>query len=197
LDVLRQPLEDRQITISRVSGTIQYPANVLFVAAMNPCVCGYYKDREKPCTCSLLDVKRYQHKLSGPLLDRIDVILEIPRESLETVLGDQVQETSSEIREHVLTAWRRQQERFAGTQIYANAHMTPKHLEQYVPLDESCKIFLLHATQHLSLSPRVIHRIIKLARTIADMESKEQVDVACLAEALQYRTKTLFVDNDL
>lgn len=197
LDVLRQPLEDRQITISRVSGTIQYPANVLFVAAMNPCVCGYFKDREKPCTCSLLDVKRYQHKLSGPLLDRIDVILEIPRESLETVLGDQVQESSSEIREHVLTAWRRQQERFAGTQIYANAHMTPKHLEQYVPLDESCKTFLLHATQHLSLSPRVIHRIIKLGRTIADMENKEQVDVACLAEALQYRTKTLFVNNDL
>ena len=86
LDVLRQPLEDRQITISRVSGTIQYPANVLFVAAMNPCICGYYKDREKPCTCSLMSVKKYQQKISGPLLDRIDVILEIPRESLEVVL---------------------------------------------------------------------------------------------------------------
>ena len=197
LDVLRQPLEDRQITISRVSGTIQYPANVLFVAAMNPCVCGYYKDQEKPCTCSLMDVKRYQHKLSGPLLDRIDVILEIPRESLDVVLWNQEQETSEQIREHVLAAWRRQQERFAGTGIYANAHMTPKHIEQYVPLDQTCKDFLITATQSLSLSPRVIHRVIKLARTIADMEAKDDVDIPCLAEALQYRTKSLFVDSDL
>ena len=125
------------------------------------------------------------------------MILEIPRESLEVVLGNQEQETSAQIRERVLAAWRRQQERFAGTGIYANAHMTPKHLEQYVPLDENCKTFLMHATQHLSLSPRVIHRIIKLARTIADMEDKKDVDISCIAEALQYRTKTLFVDNNL
>lgn len=197
LDVLRQPLEDRQITISRVSGTIQYPANVLFVGAMNPCICGYYKDREKPCTCSLMSVKKYQQKISGPLLDRIDVILEIPRESLDTILNPADQETSQQIRDRVLSAWRRQQERFAGTGIYANAHMTPKHLEQYVPLDQSCKDFLLQATQHLLLSPRVIHRIIKLARTIADMEDKEYVDISCLAEALQYRTKTLFVDSEI
>jgi len=170
LEVLRQPLEDKLITISRVAGTIQYPANFMFVAAMNPCKCGYYKDREKQCTCSLMDIKKYQSKISGPLLDRIDMILEIPREHIDTILDPTKGESSETIGERVIAAWRVQQQRFADTGIVANAHMTSKHLDEFVPLDEACKVFLSQATQKLMLSPRVVHRMIKLARTIADMQ---------------------------
>ncbi|HCB52071.1 TPA: hypothetical protein DEP21_05945 [Patescibacteria group bacterium] len=170
LEVLRQPLEDKVITISRVAGTIQYPANFMFVAAMNPCKCGYYKDREKQCTCSLMDVKKYQSKISGPLLDRIDMTLEIPREKIDLILDSHKGESSESIGERVIAAWRIQQKRFAGTDITANAHMTSKDLDEFVPLNDACKSFLLQATQRLTLSPRVVHRIIKLARTIADIQ---------------------------
>lgn len=113
LEVLRQPLEDKSIVISRVAGTIQYPAEVMFVGGMNPCKCGYYKDPQKPCTCSLLDIKRYQSKISGPLLDRIDMILEIPREDVDRILDDIAEESSETIREKVLKAWHIQEQRFS------------------------------------------------------------------------------------
>lgn len=112
LEVLRQPLEDKSVVISRVAGTIQYPANFMFVAAMNPCVCGYYKDAEKACTCSLLDIKRYQSKISGPLIDRIDMILEIPREDIDRILNNIAEENSASIRDKVINAWSIQQKRF-------------------------------------------------------------------------------------
>lgn len=196
LEVLRQPLEDNIINISRVSGTIQYPANFMFVASMNPCKCGYYKDREKHCTCSFADIKRYQSKISGPLLDRIDMILEIPRTSVDMLLTDVSEESSLSLREKVLSARKIQQQRFSWLSFTANAHMKSQHLHKFVSLDIQCKDFLKEAAQKLTLSPRVIHRILKLARTIADMEFKESVDIPSLAEALQYRNKTFFVESE-
>lgn len=194
LEVLRQPLEDSVINISRVSGTIQYPANFMFVASMNPCKCGYYKDPEKSCVCSLAEIKRYQNKISGPLLDRIDMILEIPRTPVDDLLSEWLAESSEFLRKKVLSARSCQQERFKEIWLTANAHMQSQHLSTFVYLDSSCTDFLTEASYKLTLSPRVVHRIIKLARTIADMESKKDVDVACLAEALQYRNRTFFVE---
>lgn len=213
LEVLRQPLEDKNITISRVAGTIQYPANFMFVAAMNPCKCGYYKDPEKQCICSLLDIRKYQNKISWPLLDRIDMILEIPRENVDKILDTIPQASSEEIRKKVLNARKIQQKRFSNFSanswlhstlpiprspltIFSNAQITSKHIDQLIPLDEKSKEFLKDAARKLTLSPRVIHRTIKLARTIADMESLENVEIVHLAEALQYRNKTMFVNQE-
>jgi magnesium chelatase family protein len=196
LEVLRQPLEDKSVVISRVAGTIQYPANFMFVAAMNPCICGYYKDPEKACMCNLRTIQKYQSKISGPLLDRIDMILEIPRENIENILGQIKTQSSSEIREQVRNAWTIQQQRFAKTDIFNNAHMSPKHVEKFIILDDACKDFLIQASHGLTLSPRVVHRTIKLARTIADMDSQEHINLSHLAEALQYRNKTMFVEHE-
>jgi magnesium chelatase family protein len=170
LEVLRQPLEDRTVTISRVAGTIQYPANFMFVASMNPCKCGYFKDKEKPCSCSLNEVKKYQGKISGPLLDRIDMLLEIPREHIDKILEYAQAESSEVVREKVMCAWKTQQERYKNLGIVANSQLTSKHLQDIIPLDSQCKDFLSQAAQKFILSPRVVHRIMKLGRTIADME---------------------------
>lgn len=196
LEVLRQPLEDSVINISRVSGSIQYPANFMFVASMNPCKCWYYKDKDKPCICSFADIKRYQSKLSGPLLDRIDMILEIPRTPVDTLLTSDGELSSASLREKVLSARSCQQQRFQSTWLTANAHMKSQHLAEFVPLAHECIEFLKEAAYKLTLSPRVIHRIIKLARTIADMEGKKNVDIPCLAESLQYRNRTFFVESE-
>ena len=196
LEVLRQPLEDRSVVISRVSGTIQYPANFMFVGAMNPCICGYYKDPEKHCTCSLLDIKRYQSKISWPLLDRIDMILEIPRENIDKILNNIAEENSASIRDKVVSAWKIQQQRFIWLSIMSNAQITSKHIDELIPLDQGCKDFLAEASRKLTLSTRVVHRTIKLARTIADIQWQESVTINHLAEAMQYRSKTMFVEME-
>lgn len=194
LEVLRQPLEDKMIAISRVSGTVQYPANFMFVATMNPSPCGYYNDPEIPCKCSYNEIKRYQAKISGPLLDRIDMILEIPREKIENILDIWPGESSEVLRTKVMNARRRQQERFAESGIVANAHMSSKHIDQYIILDEQAKNFIKQAANSLNLSPRVIHRSLKLARTIADMDDSDGVSTKHIAEALQYRNKHMFIE---
>ncbi len=196
LEVLRQPLEDRAVVISRVAGTIQYPANFMFVAAMNPCKCGYYKDPQKSCSCSLLDIKRYQSKISWPLLDRIDMILEIPREDIDKILNTIPEEDSASIRDKVICAWKIQQIRFLWLPISSNAQITSKHIDELIPLDQGCKDFLAEASRKLTLSTRVVHRTIKLARTIADIQWEESVTINHLAEALQYRSKTMFVEEE-
>lgn len=196
LEVLRQPLEDKTIHISRAAGTVQYPAHVMFVSSMNPCKCWFYKDPEKACSCSHHDIKKYQSKISWPLLDRIDMMLEIPREKIDTLLDVQVAwESSEDLRKKVLQAWQMQQKRFAGLGITANSQMHPKLLEKLVPLDRQSKEFLSQAAQRFTLSPRVIHRMIKLARTIGDMSGKEHIWVPELAEAMQYRSKSMFVEE--
>ena len=194
LEVLRQPLEDKTIAISRVTGTVQYPANFMFVATMNPSPCGYYNDPEIPCKCSYNEIKRYQGKISWPLLDRIDMILEIPREKIENILDIWPGESSEILRERVMKARRRQQTRFAGTSLVVNAHMSSKHIDEYIILDTASKDFIKQASSSLNLSPRVIHRTLKLARTIADMEDVDNVSIKHIAEALQYRNKNMFID---
>lgn len=196
LEVLRQPLEDKRVVISRVSGTIQYPANFMFVAAMNPCICGYYKDPEKACVCSHMDIKRYQSKISWPLLDRIDMVLEIPREDIDKILTNIIEESSNSIRDKVVRAWRIQQQRFIWLSITSNAQITSKHIDQLIPLDDVCKNFLSEASRKLTLSTRIVHRMIKLARTIADIQWQEYVTINHLAEAMQYRSKTMFVEAE-
>lgn len=196
LEVLRQPLEDRVIHISRVSGTVQYPANVMFVASMNPCKCGYFKDPEKLCTCSINEIKRYQSKISGPLLDRIDMILEIPRENISTLLDKQNNLSSAELREQVTQAWHIQQERFKGADIQANAYMRAQDIDHYIHLDPASKELITTASQRLNLSGRLVHRLIKLSRTIADMQGSNDIGTTHLMEALNYRSKTMFVESE-
>ena len=168
----------------------------MFVAAMNPCKCGYHKDPEKACICSIQDIKRYQSKISGPLLDRIDMILEIPREKIDKILDLGTSDSSEAIREKVLNARKIQQSRFAGTGIFSNAQMGSREIDHYIHLDQQAKDFLVQAAQKLTLSPRVVHRTIKLARTIADMESSETISLQHLAEAMQYRSKTMFIESE-
>jgi magnesium chelatase family protein len=168
----------------------------MFIASMNPCKCGYYKDKTKPCHCSAGDIKRYQSRISGPLLDRIDIILELPRENIDTLLKNQTGENSDSLRKKVVAARKIQQERFKGLSLHANAQMTAKELQEIIPLESSCKDFLSQAAHTLNLSGRVVHRTIKLARTIADMYTEEHITVQHLAEAIQYRSRTMFIDEE-
>lgn len=194
LEVLRQPLEDKVITISRAQWSVQYPADFMLVGAMNPCKCGFYKDSQKDCICSYNDIKRYQSKISGPLLDRFDMILEIPREDVDTILNKKTTESSWAIREKIQESRAMQQKRYHDTPYVTNAQLWAKAISQFIPLDKESEDFLKTAVKSLHLSPRVIHRTIKLARTIADVEWVEDIQTSHIAEALQYRAKTMFVE---
>ncbi len=193
LEVLRQPLEDKKVRISRVSGTVEYPAEFMFLASMNPCKCGYYQDPERECSCNLNDIRRYQSKLSGPFLDRIDMILEVPREKIEKILEPVLAETSDSLREKVHRAWQIQQERYVNMPFTNNANIDAKYLYKFVPLNDETKLFLKDASERLVLSPRLVHKIMKLARTIADFEWDKELEIKHLAEAMQYRSKNFFV----
>lgn len=195
LEVLRQPLEDKYVSISRAIWSVQYPANFMFVSTMNPSPDGYYKDPEIECTNSLAEIKRYQSKISGPLMDRIDMILEIPREKVEKILDTEKQETSADVRTKVIDAWRKQEARFSWTAIVCNADISAKNIDKYIPLSGEVKDFLTQAAQKLHLSGRVVHRTMKLARTIADYMWSDDVMIQHIAEAMQYRSKTMFVDE--
>lgn len=196
LEVLRQPLEDKTISISRASWSVSYPANVMFVATMNPSPCGFYKDPEIPCKSSYAEIKRYQSKVSWPLLDRIDMIIEVPREHLDKVLDKNTSWPSSlEIREQVLQARYTQQKRYENTSIVANAHLDAKGIQEYIELETSANDFLKQAASKLSLSARVVHRVMKLSRTIADLQQSDLIQKNHIAEALQYRSKNLFLEE--
>ncbi|MEF2175187.1 MAG: YifB family Mg chelatase-like AAA ATPase [Candidatus Absconditabacteria bacterium] len=195
LEVLRQPLEDKKITISRVSGTIDYPAKFMLVASMNPCKCGYYKDFQKHCICSMNDIKKYQSKISGPLLDRFDMILEVPREKVENIIEDNFEESSSDMSQEVLKAWDVQKNRYIDTGISCNSQLNTKYLHKFIQLDEEAEMLLKTAAKNLSLSPRVIHRLLKLARTIADMSGLDLIDSKHIAEALHYRSKNYLIEK--
>ncbi len=197
LDVLRQPIEDKKITISRASGSISYPADFMLVAAMNPCKCGFYKDPEKSCVCSISDIKRYQSRISGPLLDRIDMILEIPRENIDKLLDRQNSQSSEEIKNKVLQAHEFQQKRFFDSKITNNSQITSKDIQKYIYLDTKAEEFLKIGARKLILSPRVVHRIMKLSRTIADMENNDIIWLNHVAEAFQYRNKNMFIDENI
>jgi len=189
LEVMRQPLEDHIVTISRAQGSLTFPANFLLIGAMNPCPCGYYGDPIKECTCSLTNVLRYQKRLSGPLLDRIDIHIEVPRVDYEKLSGDRLSETSDKIRARVEAARARQRQRFAGTKLQCNADMGPGEVRKYCVVDEAGKNLLRAAMQQLQMSARAYHRILKLARTIADLAGCDKIEMPHLAEAIQYRPR--------
>ena len=189
LDNLRQPLEDGIVSVSRATGTLRFPARFVLVAAMNPCPCGYLSDPDHECSCAPGNIARYQKRASGPLLDRIDLHLEVPRVKFEKLESDQLSESSTEIRERVQKARDVQIERFKNDNLVSNGEMGPQQIRAYCQLDEVGRQLLRQAVEKLKLSARAYHRILKLARTIADLGGSENILTPHLAEALQYRQR--------
>lgn len=187
LETLRQPLEEGTIVVSRAKGSFTFPANCMLVAAMNPCPCGNYGDSEVMCSCSPNQILNYQKKISGPLLDRIDLQVEVPRVRVEHLQSPKRGETSEDIRRRVESARIRQYDRFKGDSILTNSEMGKRHLEKYCPLNEECLSLLRTLISSLSLSARGYFRLIKVARTIADLEGVDDITTNHIAEAAQYR----------
>ena len=188
LEVMRQPLEDRKICVARANYKVEYPAGVMFVASMNPCPCGYYNHPTKACTCSPGQVQRYLNKISGPLLDRIDLQIEIVPVPFEKISSTAPGEPSAAIRERVIAARKIQAERFKKENgIYSNAQMTPKLIAKYAALDETSLAMLKTAMTRFDLSARAYDRILKVARTIADLDGSENIQFQHIAEAIGYR----------
>ena len=188
LEVMRQPLEDRKITISRARFSVEYPASFMLIASMNPCPCGYYNHPTHPCVCSPGAVQKYMNRISGPLMDRIDIQIEIVPVDFEKMSCQQPSESSSVIRDRVIKARLIQEKRFAGSHgIYCNAQMDPRHLHEYAVPDDSGLLLLKNAMTRLNLSARAYDRILKVARTIADLEDSEKIEARHLAESIQYR----------
>ena len=188
-EALRQPIEDKVGTISRAQGSVTFPANFMMVGAMNPCPCGYYGDPVKECTCSSTVVSRYQKRISGPLLDRIDIFVEVPRVDYEKLADDRMGEDSEAVRLRVEQARTIQRRRLESTRFVCNADMTPLEVREYCRVETSAQSLLQTAMNQLHLSARAFHRILKLARTIADLGGAETIAAEHLAEALQYRPR--------
>lgn len=188
LEVLRQPLEDKQIVISRTKMTIVYPANFMLICSMNPCPCGNFGDPAKECTCSPQKIKNYLGKISGPLLDRIDIHVEVPAVNYKELSSVRIGEGSASIRERVINARQIQLDRFKGTGIYKNADMGSKQLRNYCRLDSTSSELLKVAMTRLGLSARAYDRILKVSRTIADLDNSETIQVMHISEAIQYRS---------
>lgn len=187
LEVLRQPLEDQEITLGRAKAVYTFPAEIMLVASMNPCPCGFYGyEEDRSCTCTPHQVQRYRSKISGPLLDRIDIQVEVPRVNFETLSAEETSPPSSEIRERVNQAREIQAKRFAG-KTWSNSMMSPRELRKYCQLDQESKEILRQSFDILGLSARAHDRILKVARTIADLEESKQIRMEHVAEAIQYR----------
>jgi magnesium chelatase family protein len=191
LELLRQPLEDKVITISRAQGSLTFPANFMLVGAMNPCPCGFYSDPLRSCTCSPGLVSRYQQRISGPFLDRVDIFVEVPHIEYEKLADDRLGEESSQVQTRVTAARARQQKRFSGTQLTCNAEMTPAEVREFCRVAEPAQSLLKTAMKQLYLSARAFHRILKLGRTIADLENGDEIKAEHLAEAIQYRPRRM------
>lgn len=191
LEMLRQPLEDRRVSVARASGTVTFPANFMFIGAMNPCPCGYFGDPVRECRCGSAQIQRYQKKISGPLLDRIDIHVEVPRVEYDKLAAKRSGESSAEIQQRVTDARGRQASRLSGSGAMTNADMSSRDLDRFVELDATGQAIIRNAVTQLSLSPRSYHRVLKLARTIADLEGTATVTAQHLAEALQYRPRQL------
>ncbi len=193
LEVLRQPLEDGEIVISRAQTSLKYPAKFILVGTMNPCPCGYYGDKEENCTCTETQIQRYRSKISGPLLDRIDIQIEVPKIKIDELIGKNFEgESSASIRERVTRARNRQTQRYKGLGIYTNSELGPKQIKKYCKLDEASEQLLKMASKKFNISGRGYDRLLKLARTIADLDDKDEISSKHISQAIQYRN---FIDN--
>lgn len=188
LEVMRQPLEERRVTISRARMAVDFPANFMLIASMNPCPCGYYNHPEKECVCGTGQVQRYLNKVSGPLLDRIDLHVEVTPVSFDEMTQNRKAESSETIRERVIAARKIQQERFADMDIHSNAMMGSQKVKEVCQINEAGKTLLKTAMERLGLSARAYDRILKVSRTIADLDGKANIGIEHLAEAIQYRS---------
>lgn len=188
LETLRVPLEDKQITISRVNSSITYPCNFMLIASMNPCPCGYYGSTDKACCCTEEQIKRYINKISGPLLDRIDLHIEVNSVKYENLSSDAKSTDSKTIKKRVNFARLIQQKRYSKYGIYSNSQLNPKLIEKYCKLNNKSKEILNTAFNNFGLSARAYYRILKVARTIADLENSENIETKNIAEAIQYRS---------
>lgn len=189
LEMLRQPMEDNQVTISRASTAITYPAGFMLIAAMNPCPCGYYGDRNHECNCSSSEIQRYMSRISGPLMDRIDIHITVPSVKFKELSSDARGEDSVVIRERVNKARQRQIERFKQEQdIFCNAHMDSRDITRYCRIGEKSRALLATAISQQGLSARAYDRILKVARTIADLAGSDEIELGHVAEAVHYRT---------
>ncbi len=191
LETLRQPMEDKIVTISRAAGSLTFPASFQLIAAMNPCPCGYYGDPERECSCSLGMVQRYQKRISGPLIDRFDIHIEVPRVDYEKLTSDRLGEPSEQIRARVEGARAVQRQRYRGTRMACNADMGPAEVREHCQVDNAGKSLLRVAMQQLQMSARAYHRILKLARTIADLAGSQRIEAPHVAEAIQYRPRRM------
>jgi magnesium chelatase family protein len=191
LESLRQPIEDRTITVSRAHGSVTFPASFMMVGAMNPCPCGYYGDPFKECKCSSGEISRYHKRISGPLLDRIDIFVDVPHIDYEKLTEDKPGERSDVVRARVNASHKVQLERFRGTKLKCNADMTPKEVKEFCTAEPAAQNLLRAAMKQLHLTGRAFHRILKLSRTIADLEHSHTIKTHHMAEALQYRHKEI------
>jgi magnesium chelatase family protein len=188
LEVMRQPLEDRRVTIARAASTLTYPASVMLVAAMNPCPCGYLGDERHQCRCSHTQIRRYRGKISGPLLDRIDLHVQVPAVAYRELAGQGLKgESSADMAARVASARQRQSERFAGMAIYCNAQMANRHIRRFCTVDATGQRLLEDAVDRFGLSARAYNRVLKIARSIADLDGKDAIDARHVGEAIQYR----------
>ena len=190
LEVLRQPLEDQQVTISRASMSLTFPASFVLAAAMNPCPCGHWSDPTRECRCSLTQIQRYVGRISGPLLDRIDIHIDVPAVKFRDLRGETAPETDSSavIRQRVIAARERQHRRFASEKIFSNAAMTPRMIRAYCQIDSHSEKMLESAMRRLGLSARAYDRILKVSRTIADLENSDAINANHVSEAVGYRS---------
>ena len=188
MEAMRQPLEDGTVTISRVAGTLTYPSSVMLVAAMNPCPCGFYGHPTKECICSQNAVRKYLNRISGPMLDRIDLHVEVPPVNYAELSSTSKEETSAEIRERVNRARKIQQERYNGTAVTCNARLTPSMLKKHCILDDDASHYLQQSFDKLGMSARAYDRILKVARTVADLDGSEIIRKQHIFSAISFRT---------
>jgi magnesium chelatase family protein len=190
LETLRQPLEDKAVTISRAEGSVRFPASIMLVGAMNPCPCGFYGDPFKQCVCSPNVVSRYQHRISGPFLDRVDIFIEVPHVDYEKLADDRLGEKSADVQARVVAARAVQRARLAGTKLNCNAEFSASEVREFCQVETAAQSLLKAAMKQLYLSARAFHRVLKLARTVADLDGSDIIKTHHVAEAIQYRPRS-------
>jgi len=188
LEVLRQPLELGRVTIARSSASVTYPAQFMLISAMNPCPCGYFTDRTRQCVCTPTQIQRYRSRVSGPLLDRIDIHLEVPAVPFKDLAQDRAREDSTAVRERVAAARARQHDRYKTEGLFCNAQLRPRQLKRHCEIGDDSRRLIELAMTRLGLSARAYHRILKVARTIADLDDQDRLSPAHVSEAIQYRS---------